>query len=174
MAKNKQQKEQMVAAYQAYLKKASGLIVLNPKGVKPNEVNDFKIKLSELGGEYHVVKNTLFKIALSAAGHPELKSFEADGHAVIFAGQDIAATAKMLKEFMKDKEERLTVDSGLLEGQVLSASQVAELAEMPSKEDSVAMIAGLLNQSLSGVVNVLEDSVRSVAIIINQAFADKA
>lgn len=173
MAKTKDQKQAMLAAYKDYLQNANGIIVVNPTGLTPNKINDFKRKLSELGASYHVVKNTLFKIALNEASMPELKSFEGGSHAVVFSGTDIAATAKALKEFMKENEEKVTLDSGILEGQVLDAAQVADLAELPSKEQSISMILGLIDQSLSGVVNVLEDSVRSVAIIINQAFEGK-
>jgi hypothetical protein len=45
---------------------------------------------------------------------------------------------------------------------------------MPTREQSVAMIAGLLQQSMVGVVNVLEDSVRSIAIILDKAFAEQS
>lgn len=173
MAKTKDQKQAMLAAYKQYLQDSNGVIVVNPTGLTPNQVNEFKMKLSELGSQYHVVKNTLFKMALNEAGMPALESFESGAHAVIFSGADIAATAKLLKEFMKANEEKVTVDAAVLEGQVLDKAQAEALAELPSKEQSISMILGLIDQSLSGVANVLEDSVRSVAIIINQAFENK-
>lgn len=173
MAKTKVQKQAMLEAYKQYLKNAGGVLVVNPNGLTPNQVNDFKMKLSDLGGEYHVVKNTIFKLAMGETGMPELSSIESGAHAVVFSGTDIAATAKLLKEFIKANEGKITVDSGILEGQTLTAKQVEDLAELPTKEQSISMILGLLDQSLSGVVNVLEDSVRSVAIIINQAFEGK-
>lgn len=173
MAKSKDQKDTMLAAYKQYLSAGTGVIVVNPTGLKPNTINEFKNKLEAAGAQYHVVKNTLFKIALKEAGQPELQAFEGGAHAVLFAGTDVAATAKLLKEFIKENKENITVDSGILEGQALTASQVEELADLPTMEQSISMIAGLLNQSLSGTVNVLEDAVRSVAIIINQAFEGK-
>ena len=103
---------------------------------------------------------------------PEMETLEFGAHAVVFAGDDIAAAAKALKGFIKEHEEQVEVAAGIVEGQILTADQVQELADMPSLEQSVAMIAGLLTQPVSGVVNVLEDSVRSYIIILDQAFQE--
>lgn len=173
MAKTKSQKQEMLAQYKKAIAGAGGVLVVNPTGITPNIINEFKRKLSDLGGEYHVVKNTIFKIALKESEQPELETLEAGSNAVIFAGQDIAATAKLLKAFIKDNAEKVEIAAGIYEGQALSAAQVADLADLPTKEQSVAMIAGLINQSLGGVVNVLEDSIRSIAIIINLAYEGK-
>ncbi len=173
MAKTKSQKQEMLKKYGALLKQAKGLVVITPSGIGPNAVNTFREKLNPVGSDYHIVKNTLFKIALTEAGQPSLQTFDSGSHAVIFVQDDIVSTAKLLKDFVKLNADKVQVETGLLEGEVLSHEQVQGLADMPTKEQSISMIAGLINQSLAGVANVLEDSIRSVAIIINQAFEEK-
>jgi large subunit ribosomal protein L10 len=146
-----------------------GVILVTHRGLTANQVAEFKQKLLDNGARFNVITNTLFKIALKGAELPSLDTLEEGPHAAIFAEKDIATAAKLLKDFIKENEDKIEMRAGIVEGQGLSQAQVQELAEMPSKEQSIAMIAGLLNQSLGGVINVLEDSVRSIAIIIEQA-----
>ncbi len=173
MAKNKAQKAEMLAEYKEKLDQSMGIIVVTPTGLTPNEVNEFKQKLFKLGSSFNVVKNTLFAIALKEANLPELETLNEGPHAVVFVENDIAGSAKELKDFMKEYKTRLEIKSGILDGQKLTMAQVEELADMPTKDQSIAMIAGLLTNPLSGVVNVLEDSVRSVAIILDMAFSEE-
>lgn len=169
MAKTKVQKQAAVAAYKQGLQDSMGVILITHSGLGANQITEFKQKLQEAGAKFNVITNTLFKLALKEADLPSLDTLEEGPHAAILAKEDIAAAAKILKDFIKENEGKIEMKAGIVEGQALDQSQVQELADMPTKEQSVAIIAGLLNQSLSGVVNVLEDSVRSIAIIIERA-----
>ena len=173
MAKTKSQKVAMMDSYKEKLGNTTGVIVIDHKGLTASEVSAFKQEVSSIGGSFNVVKNTLFNIALDNVGLPKLDIIKSGAHAVVFMGPDVAQTAKLLQKFMKDTKEKIQLRTGLLDGQVLSAAQLSELADMPTKEQSISMILGLLDQPLSGVVNVLEDSIRSVAVIINEAYKDK-
>jgi len=174
MAKTKEQKQAILAGYKDNLSNAMGVIIVSPVGLTPNEASDFKMKLGELGSKFNVVKNTLFSLALKEAGLPELDTFEFGEHAVIFVEEDIAGTAKELKEFMKEVKEKLEIKGGILEEQELTVAQVEELSELPTKDQSIAMIAGLMTNAISATVNVLEDSVRSVATILDKAFPQES
>ena len=173
MAKTKEQKQQMLQSYANNLSNAGAVILVEPSGLNAVEVNELKQQLMAAGASFQVVKNTIFSLALSQQQYPELATLAVGSHAAIFVSADIAAAARVLRDFMKRYKDKLQLKAGIMDKQELSQDQVQALAEMPSKEQSISMIAGLLNQSLAGVTNVLEDSVRSVAIIINQAFEQK-
>lgn len=173
MAKTKPQKEAILAAYQAKLGESTGFFIIKPTGLKPNDVNDFKKKLTAIGSTFTVVKNTLFAKALKDANLPEFDTLQFGENAVMFINQDIANTAKLLKEFAKEQKDKVEIRAGVIEGNAITGETVNELADLPTMEQSISMIVGLINQSLAGVTNVLEDSVRSVAVIIDQAFKDK-
>lgn len=160
----------MLAEYKDKLGNAYGVIVVNQSGLAANDVAEFKQKLQKQGSYFNTVKNSLFQIALKEQGLPELELFKAGSHAVIFSSEDIATTAKMLDEFVKANKDKITLKSGILDGQALNVDQVNELANMPTIEQSIAMIAGLLTNAMAGTVNVLEDSMRSVVTILDQAF----
>jgi large subunit ribosomal protein L10 len=174
MAKTKEQKQEMLKQYKEILKGSVGFLVVSQTGLTPVQVTEFKLKLGEISGGFNVVKNTIFSLALKEEGFPEMPTFEAGQNSVVYVSEDIAAAAKMLREFAKTNKDKVTVNAGFLDGQALTAEQAEAIADMPTREQSVAMIAGLLQQSMVGVVNVLEDSVRSIAIILDKAFAEQS
>jgi len=178
MAKTKAEKKQLVEKYKTKLQNSKGVIVVRPSKLNPNETNEFRRDIYDVNADFNIVKNSIFKIALSELSLPELESLKGGEHAVLFMGEDIIAASKALKKFAegtKNKEGDLKVEviAGILDGQLLSKEQASELAEMPDKKGSIAMILGVLDQAMSGVVNVLEDAPRAYVSIIDQAFKSK-
>ena len=170
MAKTKVQKQEMLKGYTESLKDSMGVIVLSQSGLKPADVNQFKQSLAEVDATYTVVKNTIFNIALKETELPEMDVFSAGPNSVVFTSDDVASAAKVVADFVKKFKDNIEIKAGLLEGQQLTLDQVKELSELPTKEQSVAMIAGILQQNIAGVANVLQDSVQSIAIILDKAF----
>jgi large subunit ribosomal protein L10 len=80
--------------------------------------------------------------------------------AIAFSGEDAVAPAKILNDFAK-KNDALELKGGVVEGKVVSASEIKALAELPSRE-------GLLSMLLS----VLQAPVRNFALAV-KAVADK-
>jgi large subunit ribosomal protein L10 len=143
----------------------------------PNEVNEFRKEVYDFGASFTIVKNTLFKLALKDAG---IEGLGVDGgeYSILFLGENYINAAKSLKKFIetaqtKEKESKITIVTGYLENSVLSQAQVIDLSDMPDIKTSVSMILGILDNAMSGVVNVLEDSPRSIATILDLAFKDK-
>lgn len=173
MAKTKKQKEAIVEEYLSKISESKAVLIVHPKKVSANEAVELKKKLSGLDSSFNVIKNTLFKLALEKASLPTFEELEGGANAVVFSGEDVTSVAKLLSEFSKEtKEERLAAGPGIMDGAVLSAEQVKELADMPPKEVIIAQIAGILQNPMVGVVNVMQDSVRSITYVLDQAFQE--
>lgn len=172
MAKTRAEKEAMLEGYSKNLEGSTAVILVSQSGLTPKETSTLKVRLSTVGSKYNVVKNRIFMRALESLKMPTIGSLDFGNNSAVYVSEDVATTAKILKEFNKEYGNKLEFRAGLIDGQVLSAEQTQELADMPSIEQSIAMIAGLLEQSMTGVVNVLEDSMRSVVIILDQAFKE--
>lgn len=177
MAKTKDQKKVVVKSYKDKLEASNGFVVLKPYKLTPNEVNEFKKEIFDFGSSVNTVKNTLFKLALKDA---KIEGIDVDGgeYSVLFFGEDYVNTAKSLKKFIentktKEKEDKISIISGYLENAVLTQEQVVELSDMPDFKTSMSMILGILDNAMSGVVNVLEDAPRSIATVLDLAFKDK-
>jgi large subunit ribosomal protein L10 len=177
MAKNKKQKKELLDKYKGMISNSKGMVIVKARKVTPNQVNEFKKSLSDMNSEFHVVKNTIFKIALKDNNLAEIEDLEFGEHAALFFGEDFVNPAKMLKKFIEDSKEdkdkfKVEVVAGFLGTEFLDKAQATELAEIPSKEQSISMILGILENAMSGIVNVLEDAPRSFVTILDQAFKE--
>ncbi|MCL1898769.1 MAG: 50S ribosomal protein L10 [Micrococcales bacterium] len=102
-----------------------------------------------LGGdvEYTVVKNTLTKIAVNQAGIEGLDDALQGPTAVAFAHGEPVDAAKALRDFAK-AHHALVIKGGVMEGRVLTAEDVSKLADLDSREVTLAKLAGVLKASL--------------------------
>jgi large subunit ribosomal protein L10 len=97
------------------------------------------MKLKEMGSDYAVIKNTVFKVALQNADQPvELQNFDGPTAVIVF-DEDPTAPAKLLKELQKTTE-KLSAKSGIFEGEYLTGEKVMQLAEIPSREVLLARL----------------------------------
>ena len=84
---------------------------------------------------------------------------------------DHVAAAKILSEYA-EKSKTFEIKAGYVEGKVIDAAAVSELAKMPPKEVLVAKVLGGLNAPISGFVNVLNGNIRGLVVALN-AIAEK-
>lgn len=177
MAKTKADKKELLKSYNEKIKSSKALVVLKPSKITPNESNEFRKEIFDSGASLNIVKNSIFKIALKENNLPEMKDLEFGEHAVLFLVDDIVSPSKALKKFIeatrpKNQDSRIQIIGGIMDGAELSKEQVTELAEMPSFEGSIALILGVLDMAMSGVANVLEDSMRGTVSVLDQAFKE--
>ncbi len=108
-----------------------------------------------LGGNvtYAVVKNTLTKIAAKDAGIAGLDDLLAGPSAIAFVKGDPVEAAKGIRDYARS-HSKLVVKGGYLDGKVLTAADVAKLADLESREVLLAKLAGAMNASLQQAVSL--------------------
>jgi len=153
-------KQQQVAEVSEKLRASACTVVADYRGLNVSQVTELRKQLREAGVEFSVLKNTLTRRATAATELTELDEHLTGPTAIAFSNEDAVAPAKILVEFAK-KNEALKVKAGVLEGQVVDATQIKALADLPSRE-------GLLSMLLS----VLQAPVRNFALAV-KAVADK-
>lgn len=171
MAISKQEKETIMAKYQAWLDKSIAIILVEYTGVNMSNLDTIRAKVREAGGEFHVVKNTLAKRTFDAAGMPVVAGTLEKSTAVGFAFTDAAGVAKALAEFDKSMEA-VKIKGGYLGKQALSVNDVKALANLPPLPVVRAQLLGTILAPAGKLVRTLAEPGRSVAGVI-QAFADK-
>lgn len=167
MPKSKIQKGEIMRDLTARIKKSKSIVFagFNALGVKDNEV--LRAQLRAENGEYYVAKKTLLGRALKEQGIENLDTKSLDGKlAVIFSYEDEVAPAKVVDAFRKDKEDKIFFLGGILEGKLLSKTEVEALAKLPSKHELHARLVGTLNAPISGFVNVLAGSIRNLVNVL--------
>lgn len=154
MAKSRAQKEQIVAELSELLSEGKSFVLSDYAGMSVRDVQDLRGKMKAQDGEFMVVKNKLFRLALEKAGLP-IESFEFTGPiALTISRADEVSSAKETFEFAKGCEA-LEIKAGLLEGKMISKEEVESLAKLPSKEQLLGQLVGTLNAPIAGFVRVL-------------------
>jgi large subunit ribosomal protein L10 len=166
MPKSKQQKTAMVTELAEKLKASQGVFVIAPKSVNPNEAAELKMQLDAIGGEYHVVKNSLFKLAAEQVGLEFSADFANGQNAIVLVGDRSPEAAKIMDEFIKDTE-KAEFKGGYLESKQISAADVKSLAALPSREQLLAQVLATMNAPVSGFVRVLAGNIQGVVNVID-------
>jgi large subunit ribosomal protein L10 len=151
--------------------RSRGVVFTDYRGLKVKEFQDLRAKLKSSGGEIHVVKNTLFRVA---AGE-DAKDLPYDLHngptAVAFFFENEAECAKTLLDFAKTNKS-LKVKGGFFGGKAFTAKEVEVLSELPPKEILIAQVIGAIAAPLTSLVGVIE-ALYADPIRVIGAVADK-
>jgi large subunit ribosomal protein L10 len=153
------EKKYLIAEAESHLKKSDYVILANFTGVTVSDTADLRAKLAPEKAEFHVVKNSSLRVAAKALGLPEFESALAGPTAVIVGGKNSAGVAKVLKQFFKDKQ-KLEVKAGVIDKKLISAADLAKIADLPSFEALRAQFLGLLTSNAAAFVRVLDAKVK--------------
>lgn len=169
-AKNIQLKEE----YRELLSEKPNFIMTRYTGLSVAEITDLRRKLNEQNVQYKVIKNRIFQRALQE--NDDLKDLKCAKEitgavAVAMIADDFPAVAKVLKEYAKENDH-LEFIAGVMEAKYYEADQVSQMAELPSKEQSLAMLSGLLNAPATNIAGMMNQIMSSLARAI-QAVGEK-
>jgi large subunit ribosomal protein L10 len=161
------EKKLLVAEIEKYLDKSSYVFFTDFRGVTVADVSSLRKKLKPENGEFHVVKKTLLKKATEnrAVAMPE-KGFEGQ-IAIVVGGKNPAGIAKLLKEFFKaNKEEKLAMRGGSMDGKFLSLQEMDLLAELPGMDVLRAQLLALLNTPATKLIRTINAVPQSVLNVL--------
>lgn len=139
-----QAKESLVSEYKDGINNSSAAFLVAYKGCSCAELTGLRNELRTSGAHMSIVKNTLAKLAIDGTQAEGLAESFSGPTAVIWAPEDPVSPAKVLTDFVKEKEG-FELKSALVDGQVVDSAQVEQLAKMPSKEELLAKLLSLLN-----------------------------
>ncbi|NEU32452.1 50S ribosomal protein L10 [bacterium LRH843] len=144
-----EKKQQIVSDIAAKLSASKATVVVDYRGLTVAEVTELRKQLREAGVEFKVYKNTLTRLASEEANLAELNDKLVGPTAIAFSEEDVIAPAKILNEFAK-KHEALEIKAGVIEGKVATFEEVKALAELPSREGLLSMLANVLQAPMRG------------------------
>jgi len=144
------------------LRESSTAVLADYRGLTVAQMLDLRRKLRGAGVEMVVVKNTLARRAAEAAGIKALQKELVGPVAMAFAGEDLSAPARLLSEYIR-ANRRMVIKSGILQGQVIDAETVAQLAELPSREVLISRLLGTMQAPLGTLARALEAPLSKLA-----------
>lgn len=173
-AKVLEEKKAIVADLANKMKSASSGVLVDYKGISVADDTKLRAELRKNGVEYAVVKNTLTRFAAKEVGFDALDELLNGTTALAISMDDLVAPAKILCDYAKKSAGKFSIKAGFVEGRVISAAEVSDLAELPSKEVLVAKMLGSMQSPISGLVNVLNGNIRGLAVALNAIAEQKA
>jgi len=171
LAISKERKEELVAQYGALLAQSRAIILTEYSGLNVKQMQALRAQVRQADGAYYVTKNTLLKLALAEQDAEVPDELLVGQLATGFAMNEVPALAKALTEFAKDAEN-LKIVGGLLDGELLTAAQIKELADLPSLDELRAQIIGMIQGPARNLVGVVAGGVRQVVNVLD-AYAKK-
>jgi large subunit ribosomal protein L10 len=165
LAITREKKEQLVEEYREIIERSRGLILTGYNGLTVRDTEELRAKMREVGGEFHIVKNSLAELALEAAGVPVPEGSLEGTTAIGFAEHDIPTVAKAIVDLAKERNV-LQVKAGIIEGNIYLPERVEKLADLPPLPIVRGQLLGLLQAPGGSVVNTLASSVRQIVNVV--------
>jgi len=162
----------MLAEYVEWLGKSKAVVLVEYSGLTMKALDVVRAKLREAGGELHIVKNTLAKLALEKAGYKVPDAYVEKSTAIGFAFTDAAGFSKALIEATKGLET-IKVKGGFMDAVVLSPAQVKAVADLPPLPVLRAQLLGVLQAPAGKLVRTLAEPGRALAYVV-RAHAEPA
>ena len=152
MAITKQKKEEIITSTTAALKDAASVALVSFSKITVAEVNELRAALKAEGVKYTVVKKTLLKRSLEAAGvtgdMPEMPGEVA--MAVLPTGEapDLTAPARGLNAFVKKFKDKLIFVGGVINGAFISQKETMSVAAIPPTPILRGMFVNIINSPI--------------------------
>ncbi len=154
------------------------LIFTTYSGLSVAEMEELRKKLKEKNTEVKVVKNNILKLVLkNSPGHDfESKKQEVENTiqgpiAVVFGKEEISSAAKFLFEEGK-KQEKIQIIGGYYEGKFINKSEMQSIANLPSREELLAIIARGFNTPAQKIAYIIKEIIAKNARAI-KSIAEK-
>ena len=166
-----QEKAEAIDELAEQLSRAKLAILTDYRGLDVTGLQGLRATLRPLNAEFKIAKNTLTRIASEKAGIEGLTPMLEGPLALVLAYDDVVAPSKAISDFARTSRI-LTIKGGVLENSIVSPSDIENLATLPSREELLGKLLGLINSPIQGLVNVLSGPSRSFVQVLN-AYAEK-
>lgn len=171
------EKAQVIEQAKQWYAKSTGVIFTDYRSLQVKELQELRKNLRAKGGEIHVVKNTLFRIAVG----DDIENIPAEFHngttAMAFVYENETDCAKTLVDFAKSSK-KLVVKGGYFAGKAMTSKQVEALSALPPREVLIAQVIGAIAAPISNLVGTIEalyaQPIRTIGAVADKVAEGKA
>ncbi len=168
---DRKEKKQVVSDLGNKVEGFQAVVLTNYRGLNVEQMNHLRQRLREEKISYHVVKNTLMKLASKGTDLEKLNDYFEGPTAVAISHGDPILLARILSEFLK-AQTAFEIKVGLIQGRVVRPEELKALATMPSREVLLAQVMGGIQMPGIQFGGVILSALQQVLGVI-QARADQ-
>ncbi len=147
-------KEELVSHYNGIFENAGVIVVTHYSGLSVPDLDELRHQMADVGGTVKVTKNRLVKLALAGTPNESVSEFFSGPTAIAFS-EDPVAAPKVAAKFAKENDN-LKIVGGIMDGNVLDAEGVKNLASLPSLDELRGQLVGLINAPATKIAGVLQ------------------
>jgi large subunit ribosomal protein L10 len=158
MALRFEDKQALVAEVNAVAAKAQSVVAAEYRGLTVSQLTALRARARNGGVYLRVVKNTLARRAVAGT------QFECIGKSLkgplvlAFSQDDPGAAARLVRDFAKEKDnDKLVATLVSLGGSVISGKDIDKVASLPTRDQALGMLAGVLQAPISKFVRTLAE-----------------
>ena len=148
MGLNLNDKKAVVAEVSAQVANAQTIVIAEYRGIEVTDLTVLRKKARESGVYLRVLKNTLVRRAVADTSFAGLADHMV-GPLIYSVSSDPVAAAKVLNDFAKTND-KLVLKAGSYAGQVLDKAGVQSLASIPSREELLGKLLGIMQAPVTG------------------------
>lgn len=154
MALRLEDKKAFVSEIAAVAAESQSVIAAEYRGLTAQQMDHLRVAARDNGVYMRVVKNTLARRALADTAFDCIRETLSGPLLLAFSREDPAAAARVVREFARDND-KLVVKAVSMGGNLLPVSDVARLADLPSRAQALSMLAGVLQAPVAKLVRTL-------------------
>ena len=148
MGLNLDEKKAVVAEVSAQVAAAQTIVVAEYSGLEVVHLTKLRAQARKSGVYLRVLKNTLVRRAVAGSSFAGLAE-QMSGPLIYGISVDPVAAAKVLNDFAKTND-KLVLKAGSYAGQVLDKAGVQSLASIPSREELLGKLLGIMQAPVTG------------------------
>jgi len=171
MAIGIEDKKAIVAEVNEVASGALSVVLADYHGVEANDLTNLRRQAREGGVYLRVVRNTLAKRAVDGTEFECIGEVLTGPTILAFSLEDPGAAARLLKDFAKEQKE-FEIKALAVGGELLGADQIDRLAKMPTRDQALAMLAGVIQAPITKLVRTFNEVpskiTRAVAAVRDQ------
>ncbi len=136
------------------IKDAQSVVLVDYRGLTVAEDTALRKQLREAGVNYKVYKNTMMEFAFKGTDCEKLQEYLEGPSAIVISKTDATAPAREISKFAKTAP-KLEVKGGIVEGTVCDAKGIAEIANIPSRDELLAKLLGSWQSPMANFARVM-------------------
>ena len=161
------QKEAIVKEMTDKFSSATSIFLADFTGMDVNTVVELRKQFYAAQVEYRIVKNTLAKRSLADAGIEGLDTYLTGVNGYVISYDDPTQPIKVIEKFKKELDGKFNVKAAYFEGKIVESDKVAAISKLPSKQELLGQLVGMLQSPMSKFAATLRGGMSSFVGVLS-------
>lgn len=168
----REEKRTFVAEMRDRLARSEAILLTDFTGLDVKAMTNLRREVKKAHGEFIVVKNRLLLRAMAETDMPDISTYLTGPTGVVFGDETVVGTAKVVVDFAKENDDKPVFKVGVLESTVLEPEDIVRVSLLPSREELLSQVAGVLGGPMSAFMGAVTGKTQEMAGLIG-ALRDK-